>query len=484
MLHLPLVGRLLRWRWGRLALQLPFFIVAALLLIDGFTGPQNAARNLATVAPWVQYRGLLILAVLLAGNLFCMACPFTLPRTLAKRFSLGERRFPKLLRNKWLAIGGLFVIFLLYEWLDLWASPWLTAWLIVAYFVAAFALEAFFKESPFCKYVCPLGSFNFVYGTLSPSQIAVKNADICGQCAGKECINGSYSPQTVIRLDTITLRDAAGTEQRYEQQVIHGPQGTPGCGTELFAPQIKSNLDCIYCLDCARACPHQNIGLFVRTPGRELLQPEAWPKRWDVSLLVICLAFMSVTNAFGMVPPVYALEQSLIDVFGFQSELPVLLLIFGVGNLLLPMGLALLAGTLSRTFTRSALSLRDTVAAFAPAFVPVGFSIWFAHYGFHFLIAPLSIIPVFQEFMGQPGDWALFSVALEGSLIGLIQVVALLGGLLWSLVIAQRAALRLYRRDGLIGLLPWAVLLLLLMLAALQIFSLPMEMRGTEAMFR
>src|SRR5689334_7174763 len=102
LLSLPLIGRLLKWRWGRLVLQLPLVTIAILLIIDGLTGPQEASQNLATIAPWVHYRGLVVIALLLVGNLFCMGCPFTVPRTLAKLLSLPGRRFPKALRNKWL----------------------------------------------------------------------------------------------------------------------------------------------------------------------------------------------------------------------------------------------------------------------------------------------------------------------------------------------------------------------------------------------
>ena len=476
LLSLPLLGRALKLKRGRLWLQVPLALVALLLIVDGFTGPQNAARNLATVAPWVHYRGLVVVALLVAGNLFCMGCPFTLPRTLARRLSLRGSRFPRFLRYKWLAIAGLFTLFFLYEYLDLWASPALTAWVIVAYFVASFALEAVFTESAFCKYVCPLGTFNFVYSTVSPTQIGVKDPGICAGCVGKECVNGSYAPQPVIRVDAIAL---AGRET-----VTHGPDGVLGCGTLLFAPTVQSNLDCTLCLDCVRACPYDNATLLTRAPGREL-SAGGWPKRWDLSLLVITLAFMGVTNAFGMVPPVYALMASLVDTFGFTGEFPVLLLIFGVGSLLLPVGLTLLAAALCRAFTgtRGQLSLRDTVAAFAPAFVPVGFGVWFAHYSFHFLIAPGTIVPVLQEFLGGVGDWARFSVAADVSLISLLQVAALAGGFLWSMMLAQRAALKLYGRRGMAGFLPWALLLLGLMLAALWIMGLPMEMRGTGFLF-
>ncbi|HLV34506.1 MAG TPA: hypothetical protein VKY59_05305 [Spirillospora sp.] len=471
-LAVPGIGRLLKWRWGRLVLQVPLLVAAVLLIIDGFTGPQQAARNLATVAPWVHYRGLVVLILLLAGNLFCMGCPFAISRTLGKRLSRRGRRFPRALRNKWVAIAGLFFIFLLYEWLDLWASPLLTAWVIVGYFVASFALEALFAESAFCKYVCPLGSFNFVYSTTSPTQISVKSPDVCRTCVGKECINGSYAPEPIIRVDQIP----GG-----EKQVKHGPQGTPGCGTLLFAPQIRSNLECTLCLDCVRACPHQNIGLMARTPGRELLQPGAWPQRWDVSMLVILLTAMGLTNAFGMVPPVYALQQSIAEALNLHSELLVLLLVFGLTSLLLPAGVTLLAGWLARLLTNTVrkYSLRQTVAAFAPAFVPVGLGVWIAHYTFHLLIGIGTIIPVFQEFIGLPGEWSRFGGVSDMEIIGMVQMVSIVGGLLWSLMIAQRVAQRLYRREAVFGLLPWALVLIAVAVIAVWIFSLPMEMRGS-----
>ncbi len=481
-LQLPVIGRLLRGRYGRLVLQSVLGLMAIALIVDGFTGPQVAARNLATVGPWVQFRGIAVLILLLAGNLFCMGCPFTLPRSLAKRLSLRGRRFPQRLRNKWISIIGLLLLFSVYEYLNLWASPWLTAWVIVAYFLASFALEAIFTESAFCKYVCPLGAFNFVYSTVSPTQIAVKSHDVCATCVGKECVNGSYSPQTTIRLDEIPV---SGSDETRTVKVEHGPQGTLGCGTELFAPQIRGNMDCTMCLDCVRACPHDNVSLFTRAPGRELSQGDSWPRRWDLSLLVIALAFMGISNAFGMVPPYYELQEWLVLNLGITNELVVLLLIFALSNLVLPVtaaaGAALLGIRLTGTGKRD--SFRDTVAAFAPAFVPIGMGIWFAHYSFHLLTGPGLIVPVVQEFLGAVGDWQSWSFSLDLVLIGIIQLLALIGGFLWSLRLAQKTALRLYRRKAPLGLIPWAMVFLLMMLAAWQIFTLPMEMRGTLELF-
>ncbi|MBX3062543.1 MAG: FesM [Anaerolineae bacterium] len=480
-LRIPLIGRVLRTKRGRLALQIPLFLIAALLVYDGLTGDQIASRNLATVSAWVQYRGLVALALLLAGNLFCMGCPFTLPRTLARRLSIRGRRFPKFLRNKWLAIGGLFLFFWLYEWLDLWSSPWLTAWLIVSYFVASFVLEAVFTESAFCKYVCPLGTFNFVYSTTSPLQISARDHNVCRTCVGKECVNGSYAPQAVILIDEI--KDGQPIKQH-----TNGPDGVLGCGTELFVPQIKSNMDCTMCLDCVRACPHDNVALAVRNPLREILDLSAWVKRWDVSFLLVALAFMGLINAFGMIPPVYALMNEFTRLTGISDPAVQTFVLFFTTMLVVPAMLSIGAAWLSSRLggAKKEGALKATFSAFAPAFVPIGLGVWASHYAFHFLTGALTIVPVFQNFvldhgitlLGTP-NWSLAAV-LPTEIVSVLEIVLLIGGYLVSAIVARRIAGKLYSRasSAQLAWLPYALLMLAMILFAAWVMSQPMEMRA------
>ncbi len=456
LLHAPLVGRLLGWRWGRLVVQIPLLLIAALLVYDGLTGPELASQNLATTSVWVHYRGLVILALVLVGNLFCMGCPFTLPRTLATRISGGGRRWPRVLRNKWLAIGAFVLFFFLYEWLDLWASPWLTAWLIIGYFGASFLLEALFAESPFCKYVCPLGTFNFAASTVSPTQITVTSQDVCRTCVGKECVNGS---ETVL-----------------------------GCGTELFPPTIASNLDCVLCLDCARACPHDNVALTTRTPGRELVR-EAWPRRWDVSFMVLVFAAAALSNAFGMVPPFYDLQLQLATWLNTTNEALLLGITFAISTLLLPAAAGLAAAWSSRALGGIDEPLRLSFSRFAPAVVPLAVAIWLAHYGFHFATGALAIIPVTQTFLidhqillfGSEPAWQLGPI-LPGRWLLPLQIIIVAAGFGLSLYVANqigRRDLGENRRAATLALLPWLALLAALALAAMATFNLPMEMRGS-----
>ena len=85
-------------------LQLVLLATAAVLVVHGLFGPDLAPGNLATVLTWVHYRGLLVVALLAAGNLFCAGCPFILARDWGRRLHAPTRLWPKRLRGKWIAI--------------------------------------------------------------------------------------------------------------------------------------------------------------------------------------------------------------------------------------------------------------------------------------------------------------------------------------------------------------------------------------------
>jgi hypothetical protein len=82
----PIVSRVLRYRHFRRCLQITMFLLAGAVIADGLAGTQVAPMNLAGVLPWIYWRALAVIALLVAGNLFCMACPFTMPRDLGRRF--------------------------------------------------------------------------------------------------------------------------------------------------------------------------------------------------------------------------------------------------------------------------------------------------------------------------------------------------------------------------------------------------------------
>src|SRR5262249_2500414 len=152
----------LKWRHARRALQLPLLVLAVALIVDGVRGPQVGALNLAGVLPWVHWRWLVLLGLLAAGNVSWLAFSFLLPPTLARRWLAARLRWPRLLRSKWPAVVLLVLFLWSYEAFSLWDRPRWTAGIILGYFAAAFVIDGLFRGASFCKYVCPIGQFNFV----------------------------------------------------------------------------------------------------------------------------------------------------------------------------------------------------------------------------------------------------------------------------------------------------------------------------------
>ncbi|MFN2273576.1 MAG: FesM, partial [Anaerolineales bacterium] len=114
---------------------------------------------------------------------------------------------------------------------------------------------------------------------------------------------------------------------------------------------------------------------------------------------------------------------------------------------------------------------------------------WLAHYGFHFAIGGLSIIPVMQSFLldhrlawlGNQPRWELSNV-IPIDWIFPLQVIAIISGFFIALLVLARRALKPERKplESLKEMLPWAFIITLLILLSLAVFNLPMEMRGTR----
>jgi hypothetical protein len=470
LLRVPLLGSLLRRRHARTALQIPLFVLAALMILHGLWGPQLAPKNLATTLTWVHFRGALVLVLLLAGNFFCLACPFMLPRNLARRFVRPRRNWPRLLRNKWLSLALFVGVLFAYELFDLWGSPWWTAWLVVAYFAGALAVDALFKHASFCKFVCPLGQFNFVASAVSPLEVRARDLRVCEGCRTKDCIRGRRAEAPAPASPVVIQR---------------------GCELALFQPRKTGNLDCTFCLDCVQACPHDNVGIVGRVPGEELLTDPVrsgvgrLSRRRDLSALAVVFTFGALLNAFGMVSPVYALEGWLAQALHLNREAPVLGLIFVLFLVAEPVLLLGAAGWLTVRWGGRGGGVLAAVVRYSYALIPMGFGVWLAHYGFHFLTGLFTFIPVAQSAAaaaaGRPvlGEPAWTFTGLPERVVYPLELGFLGLGLLGSLLLTYRLAEdEAGARPGRVFAV-WAVLCVALWVSGLWLMSQPMEMRGT-----
>jgi cytochrome c oxidase assembly factor CtaG len=453
---LPVLGAALRSRALRRIAQFTLLAVAALIVVDGLFGPQQvSALNLAGVLPWTYWRGITVIGLLVLGNVFCAVCPFTLSRSISRSVSgrwLGRRlRWPAALSNKWPALG-LFVVYLwAYETFALWNSPYWTAWIVIGYFASCFLIEGFFPRGTFCRHLCPIGQFNFLSAGISPLEVQRTEPAVCATCRTHDCLRGN--------------------------------DDAPGCPTGLFLPTKTGSLDCTFCLDCVRACPHDNAGLVAVDPGASLGSERA--PGFDIAALVLVFCFGAFANAAAMVAPVSAWTRALGAELG--SETSAAALAFGFALVVAPAMAALACAWIGRSLGGHDRTLREVIARLAPALVPVGFSMWLAHFSFHLATGIGTLGPAAARAASDAG----LAGASPSSAIGMTlgagagglegAEIAVLGvGLVISVAVAWRLALELSGRPrhALAVAVPWMLVATALYGAGVWIVLQPMEMRG------
>ena len=446
-------------------MQLVLLATAVAVVLHGLLGPQLAPRNLATVLTSIHWRGLLIVAILATGNLFCTGCPMILVRDAGRRVFHPALRWPRSLRGKWLGIVVLVLVLFAYELFDLWALPRATAIVVIGYFVLALIVDLTFAGASFCKYLCPIGQFNFTAATMAPTELQVIDLGTCRSCRTADCIKGSPAPLPAQR----------------------------GCELGLFLPVKVGNIDCTMCLDCVHACPHDNIALSTRVPGAELLDTRRrsgigrLQQRGDLAVLAVVFTFAALINAFAMTSSAFAVEQRLGSMLGVQSKALGLFLIFAIGIVIAPAILISVAGLLTQASSgENSGSLRTTVVRYAFAFIPIGFGVWLAHYGFHLLTGILTVVPVMQSaaidafgraLLGEPA-WRW--VGLQPGAVFPLQLGLVLLGAAGSVGVVHATSLRHHPAGPAKASMPWLCIVVLLTTTALWILSQPMEMRAVN----
>jgi len=461
LLSVPLVGPFLRAQSGRRVLQTTLFIIAIAVIVDGLFGPQVSSANLAGVLPWTYWRVFVVIALLAAGNFFCMACPFMLVRELGRRLGVRQRSWPRALRSKWLAIALLVLFFWGYEVFNLWDKPIWTAWLIINYFLLALAIDALFSGASFCKYLCPIGQFQFVASLVSPLEVQVREPGVCASCKTHDCLRGN-------------------ARQR-------------GCEMDLYLPRKSGNLDCTFCLDCVRACPHDNLGVMVSAPGLDIVRdPQRasigrLSRRPDIAALGLVFVFAAFANAAMMVGPISNWRDHLATRLNLASILPVTSALFFFALILAPIILVCGSVLAGRAIAGIKAPTRELIGRFSLALVPLAAGMWAAHYVFHFLLGWKSASPVFQRVIGDLGLAVANQRAFSGSSLGLsmnnvriLQTLLLDIGLLATLYLGWRVA-RVYApqlRLAFRAMAPWSSVALVLYFFGVWTCLQPMQMRG------
>ena len=426
----PLIKRAFKSRWPQwlvYAFLLPMFLFA---IYAGFGGTPVGNRNFGIVFVWIAWWAILILvAVPLFGRGWCAVCPIPLPGEWLQRGALLDPpagatevkgrwlnlRWPNKLRNIWLQNAS-FLLVALFSSVIL-TTPYVSAVVLAAMLFLALGMSLIFERRSFCRYLCPVGGFIGLYAQTSPIELRVKDRAVCARCKDKPCYNGS----------------AAGY----------------GCPWQVFPGGLSKNTYCGLCMECLRTCPSDNIAVNTRPFAADLSRPSA---RLDEAYKAFIMLGAAMIYAAVLLGSWGSLKSAAYQVgspawFVYLAVFLAIILVALPGIYWLVVQWAKLwrpKGVSTTGASGKKLASRQDFSRLSTVLIPLGLGFWIA-FSLSFVLTNGSyVLMTLSDPLGW--GWNLFGTAqtawqpVLSSALPLMQSLVLVGGLVWSVRTAQKAA--------------------------------------------
>lgn len=415
---IPIVRKVLasRWlQWSLIAITLPVFLLA---ILTGFFGTPAGNRNFGIVFVWIVWWALLILLMLpFAGRLWCTMCPIPAPGEWLQRRALVQPReggklytlgwkWPRRLNNIWLQ-NAAFLAVALFSAVIL-TTPFVSALVLALFAIIALATSLLFERRTFCRYLCPVGGFIGLYSQLAPVELRVKDHAVCRSHKDKTCYVGN--------------------------------QAGYGCPWLVFPGALDKNTYCGLCTECLKTCTLDNVALYARPFGKDLLDTKG--RKLDEAYKAFIMLTCALAYSIILIGPWSILKETAFAVGTIAWWLYAI--IFLAANLLIVPGIFLACVALAKRLARVTTSARKLFIEYAYALVPLGLAAW-AAFSVSFVLVNFSYA---WQVLSDPFGWGwnLFGTAnwkWTPYLAGwqpLMQIPILLIGLVAAIAIALRTA--------------------------------------------
>ncbi len=238
--------KMLRWIWFPLILQVVSLLFMAALAVIGWRLGLHESHeqllifrktNLTTLMVWGLWWPGMIATVFLFGRVWCTICPMELLNRIgdgiARRVGWPRVKLGRLLRAGWFTLLAYLVLQFLVNGMSLHRVPHYTALLLIVLGATAL-LSGLIIAAPrsFCKAFCPASPLLATYGRFTSLQLDKRVPEVCSGCTTKDCTDQA---------------------NRYRFDGRSCPS--------LLRPDARHQSDgCVLCFQCAKVCPHDNIG--------------------------------------------------------------------------------------------------------------------------------------------------------------------------------------------------------------------------------
>jgi len=238
----------------------------AAILMMLFFGAQTREHSTALTVFWAGWWPAAMLIYPFLGRIWCSVCPFMAVGNLAQEFVVGslgielKRKWPEWMHRSGAAFAfGLFFVILMWE--ELWDLPQngvLSAWLLLLITSGAVFNSVQYEGRAWCRFLCPIGAMNRIFGTFSMMEVRTWKAN-CQGCTKPTCLKGN-SIARVDPSDAVALR---------------------GCAMKLKNNQLRSTGECSLCMTCVKSCERESPELNLRPVGLDYGLPWLLPKTFQ-----------------------------------------------------------------------------------------------------------------------------------------------------------------------------------------------------------
>jgi polyferredoxin len=435
------INQFVKSRWFPGILQWPTLLLFMLIMFQLALGPASAHDNLGTALTWVLWWPVIPILFLLLGRFWCAICPFATINDLVQKWVGNHRPVPKFLKKY--GIWIIDALFILITWSDhVWGvveNPWGSGLLMFGLTTGVIASGSFFERRTFCRYLCFLGGLSGNYSRTGV--LALRGTEeICSSCTLASCYKGT--------------------------------EKAPGCPLFEFPKTMSSNANCVICGDCVKNCPNDSIQLTMRPPTQELWFVRK-PKIEEAFLSAVIMGIVFVQNVTML--EVWSAMLAWLEKVTGTSNYAITFSITFLISIIIPVALLGIASLVAAKINK--VPLLTNFTRFGYAIIALDVAGHIAHNLFHLLAEGKSILYTAMALFGNEVHGA--SPAIFGmDTILLLQYGLIALGFIGSLFTVYHIAKNHHGQAKMWPTFaPYAVLAVILTIANIYLFMLPMAMR-------
>ncbi len=232
---------------------------------EGVQSKQFAKTNIVNLLIWGVWWPAMVWVAVFFGRIWCAICPLELVANVTERLGRLTGLKQRTLR-RWLQSGILILVFyaliqMVVAGAQLHRIPSYTSIFLWSLLGMAAVIGFLYKDRAFCRGFCPVGLLLSAYGRGSMLAVRSVETSTCDTCPGKDC----------------------------REKEFRGRLNARSCPSLLNPAKLNDNADCLVCSQCIKACPPNNMGLYLR-PLFHAADTRERIASWPMTLFIILVS--------------------------------------------------------------------------------------------------------------------------------------------------------------------------------------------------